>query len=124
MRAMGRLTWREPAPQYLCMDVRSIPLASSRPYQEFLRSRDLSVGVYRLLVGADDPQPPHAEDEMYYVLQGRAKFTSGGQTVEVAAGLCLFVPAHEPHHFHDIVDDLEVLVVFGPAEGSRPSQVS
>ena len=42
----------------------------------------------------------------------------------VAAGLCLFVPAHEPHHFHDIVDDLEVLVVFGPAEGSRLNQAT
>ncbi len=31
----------------------------------------------------------------------------------------LFVAAHEPHRFHDITADLTLLVVFGPAEGSR-----
>jgi mannose-6-phosphate isomerase-like protein (cupin superfamily) len=46
-------------------------------------------------------------------------FTGDGRTVEVEAGLCLFVPALEPHKFHDITEDLEVLVVFGPAEGAR-----
>ena len=34
-------------------------------------------------------------------------------------GTVLFVPAHEPHHFHDIAADLALLVFFGPAESSR-----
>jgi hypothetical protein len=29
------------------------------------------------------------------------------------------VPAHEVHRFHDISEDLALLVFFGPAEGSR-----
>ncbi len=104
------------------MEMRILPPASSRSYQEFVRSRDLSVGVYRLQPGTTDSQQPHKEDEVYYVLAGRAKFTANGKTVDVAASVCLFVPALEPHGFHDITEALEVLVVFGPAEGSRSSR--
>jgi mannose-6-phosphate isomerase-like protein (cupin superfamily) len=103
------------------MEVRTVPSPSGRSYQEFLRSRDLSVGVYRLQPGATDAQHPHKEDELYYVLRGRAKFTAGRETVEVWAGMCLFVGAREPHSFHDITEALEALVVFGPAAGSRHS---
>jgi hypothetical protein len=31
----------------------------------------------------------------------------------------LFVPAGEAHRFHDITEDLTLLVIFGPAYGSR-----
>ena len=101
--------------------MRALPIPSKRDqrYEEFIRSPDLSVGVYRLGVGEIDQQRPHAEDEVYYVISGRAKFTGGGQTVDVAPQLCLFVPANEAHAFHDIVEPLEVLVFFGPAEGVR-----
>jgi mannose-6-phosphate isomerase-like protein (cupin superfamily) len=97
----------------------SIPSHSRHLYQEFIRSADLSVGVYRLDAGATDEQRPHSEDEVYYVIRGRAKFTSGGETVDVASQLCLFVPAGAAHKFHDIVEPLELLVFFGPAEGER-----
>jgi mannose-6-phosphate isomerase-like protein (cupin superfamily) len=101
------------------MEVHRIPPASNRLYQEFVRSKDLSVGVYRLEPGARDAQQPHAEDELYFVMSGRASFTAGAETVEVEPGVCLFVRAHEPHRFHDIVERLEVLVVFGPSEGTH-----
>ena len=101
------------------MEMRTLPPESDSPYQEFVRLPDLSVGVYRLKPGATDLQQPHKEDEVYYILAGRAKFTSGSDTVEVRPGSCLLVPAHESHRFHDIVEALDVLVVFGPAEGSR-----
>ena len=39
--------------------------------------------------------------------------------MDVNPGAVLFVPAHEPHRFHDITADLALLVFFGPAEGSR-----
>jgi mannose-6-phosphate isomerase-like protein (cupin superfamily) len=105
------------------MDDVAIPPAGREAYQEFIRSLDLSVGVYRLAAGADDSQQPHREDELYYVLKGRAKLTSGDRTVEVQPGLCLFVPSNEPHQFHDIVEPLELLVVFGPAEGTRGHEI-
>ena len=88
-------------------------------YLEHLRRPDLSVGTYSLRPGAVDTQSPHAEDEIYVVTAGRAQFTSGGRTVDLAPGTTLFVPAHEVHFFHDITEDLALLVVFAPAEGSR-----
>jgi len=88
-------------------------------YTEHLRRSDISLGTYCLRAGAVDRQSPHAEDEVYLVTAGRGSFTAGGQTVDVAPGTVLFVPAYEPHRFHDITADLALLVFFGPAEGSR-----
>ena len=88
-------------------------------YVEHLRRPDLSVGTYSLRAGAIDTQSPHTEDELYVVTAGRGQFTSGGRTVAIAPGTTLFVPAHEVHFFHDIAEDLALLVFFGPAEGSR-----
>ena len=86
-------------------------------YREFLRVESMSAGLYVLEEGGEDPQSPHAQDEIYYVVSGRARFTSGGDERAVEAGDVLFVPAHEEHRFHSIVERLSLLVVFAPAEG-------
>jgi hypothetical protein len=46
-------------------------------YVEHLRRSDLSLGTYCLRAGAVDRQDPHAEDEVYVVTAGRARFTGG-----------------------------------------------
>jgi mannose-6-phosphate isomerase-like protein (cupin superfamily) len=96
--------------------------AARQPYREFIRVPAMSVGVYHLRAGELDKQPPHAEDEVYYVIDGRAKFArgSGGrrEVREVWAGAILFVERGVEHRFIDIVEDLTLLVVFAPAEGS------
>ena len=93
--------------------------AGGDPYLEFLTVPDLSAGLDVLRAGAVDRQQPHTEDEVYVVLEGRSRFTAGGETRDVGPGDTLFVPATLPHHFHDIVETLRLIVVFGPAEGSR-----
>ena len=47
--------------------------SSNKLYLEFLKVPDLSMGVYVLPAGGTDPQSPHTEDEVYYVVSGRAK---------------------------------------------------
>ncbi len=94
------------------------PADLQQRYAEVLRVARLSAGVYELDAGADDPQGPHTEDEVYVVLRGRARATVGGETVAVAPGSLLYVPALVPHRFHDIQEDLAVVVLFAPAEGS------
>ena len=94
------------------------PGSTGAGYVEHLAVRNLSVGTYSLCAGAADPQKPHAEDEVYLITTGRGQFTSGGRTVAVEPGTVLYVAAHEPHRFHDVTEDLTVLVFFGPAEGS------
>ena len=92
---------------------------SGTGYLEHLRVPDLSLGTYSLRAGSEDTQEPHTEDEVYVVTAGRAKFTSSGETIDVSAGSVFFVAAHEVHKFHDITEDLSLLVFFGPAEGTR-----
>ena len=85
-------------------------------YLEFLRIPSMSAGLYVLPADGKDEQTPHREDEIYYVLKGKAIFQRSGQDLAVTAGDVLFVPARSPHHFHHIVERLELLVVFAPAE--------
>ena len=97
-----------------------LPLPDADGYVEQLSVPDLSVGLYRLPAGGVDPQSPHTEDEVYVVLSGSATFTGDDTgSSAVGPGSVIFVPAGEGHRFHDITDDLAVVVVFGPAEGSR-----
>ena len=90
--------------------------ASGRLYHEFIRTHDLSVGLYRLPAGGTDPQGPHTEDEVYHVIRGRATITVGEEEHAVTPGSIVFVGADVPHRFDDIEEELVVLVVFGPAE--------
>ncbi len=85
-------------------------------YFEFLRVPAMSAGVYVLPKGGADPQKPHREDEMYYVVRGRARMQIGFEHAEVRAGSVIFVEAELEHRFYDIEEELEVLVFFAPAE--------
>jgi len=85
-------------------------------YREFLRVPAMSAGLYVLAPGATDLQRPHHEDEMYYVVRGKARFQAGDQDQAISAGSVLFVAAEVPHHFYNIVEELAVLVFFATAE--------
>jgi mannose-6-phosphate isomerase-like protein (cupin superfamily) len=88
-------------------------------FVEHLRAATMSVGTYSIPAGGLDDQTPHAEDEVYVVLAGRGLFTGGDQTVPVGPGSTLFVPADEDHRFHDVSEDLAVLVIFAPPYTGR-----
>ena len=93
--------------------------ASGGPWLEFARSADLSAGLYVIEAGGVDGQAPHTEDEVYVILAGRARFTAGGETRSVSPGDTIFVAADVPHRFHEVTEELRVIVVFGPAEYTR-----
>lgn len=90
--------------------------AKDKRYLEFLRVPALSAGVYVLPAGGTDPQKPHREDELYYVVRGRARMRIGSEEQEVSAGSVIFVEAAMEHRFFDIQEELVVLVFFAPAE--------
>jgi mannose-6-phosphate isomerase-like protein (cupin superfamily) len=90
--------------------------AAKKLYLEFLRLPSMSAGVYTLGVGSVDPQKPHNEDEMYYVIGGRARMQVGSEDRAIAEGSVIFVGAKVAHRFHDITEELTVLVFFAPAE--------
>ena len=87
-------------------------------WREFLRVPSLSVGLYHLKAGETDGQKPHTEDEVYYVISGRASFRAGDEQRPVGTGTLLFVERLVDHRFFDIREDLTILVLFAPAEGT------
>ena len=87
-------------------------------YLEFLRVDSLSVGLYTLRAGEVDKQQPHTEDEVYYVTGGRARIRVGEEDQAIRAGSIIYVPAGVEHRFHDIAEDLTLIVFFAPAEGT------
>ena len=101
---------------YGLSDLRSRLLEGGDLYLEFLRVESMSAGLYALPAGGVDPQDPHSEDEVYYVISGRAAINIAGQVRSVQAGSVIFVAKNIEHGFVDIDEDLEVLVLFAPAE--------
>ena len=103
---------------------------AGRPWTALFSNATLSIGRYRLKKGAKDGQSPHAQDEVYYVVAGKAKFTAAGETRAVGAGDAIFVAARVPHRFSAIEADLDLMVFFskakkgtgGMAAGPRPTE--
>ncbi len=93
--------------------------ASNKLYLEFLKVPDLSIGLYVLPAGGTDPQSPHTEDEVYYVVSGRAQIKVADEDRAVQAGLIVYVAKNVEHRFHSIEEELTVLVFFAPAEYSN-----
>lgn len=99
--------------------VRANHAADEEPYHEFLREPSMSVGRYVLPADGTDPQSPHTEDEVYFVLDGRARIRIADEEHPVEPGDVIFVQKDTQHRFVDIAEKLELLVVFAPAEGTR-----
>ena len=87
-------------------------IASGKPYREFLRVPALSCGIYFLPAGSEDLQAPHDEDEVYYVVSGKARLRVFGETVEAGPGSLPYVRATATHSFFEVEEDMTVLVFF------------
>ena len=92
--------------------------SSNKAYLEFLKVPDLSMGLYVLPAGGVDPQLPHTEDEVYYVVSGQAQVLVADENRAVQAGSIVYVEKNVAHRFHSIEEELTVLVFFAPAEYS------
>jgi mannose-1-phosphate guanylyltransferase len=89
---------------------------------EFLRRESMSLEIYGLEAGATDPQDPHTEDEVYYIISGSAKIQIGDNVHPVEPGDIIFVEREVEHYFFDIESKLITLVFFAPAFGSLDSE--
>ena len=92
---------------------------SNKLYLEFLKVPDLSMGLYILPAGGTDPQSPHTEDEVYYVVSGKAQIQVADENRAVQAGSIVYVAKNVEHRFHSIEEELTVIVFFAPAEYSN-----
>jgi len=101
-------------------ELRAVQKRGPRAYSEALRSPALSFGIYGLPRGAEDPQRPHAQDELYFVLSGRAELVAQGRRVTLGPGAIAFVAAKVRHRFERIGNDFVVAVAFAPPESDAP----
>lgn len=92
---------------------------SDKLYLEFLKVPNLSMGLYVLPAGGVDPQSPHTEDEVYYVVSGRAQIKVADENRTVQAGSIVYVAKNVEHRFHSVEEELTVIVFFAPAEYSN-----
>ncbi len=102
--------------RFSLMDLRRLRAGGNAPYHEFLHVPAMSAGVYELGVGEEDGQQPHTEDELYYVVSGRATLLVGEENIPVEAGSMVYVPALVIHRCHTITEAVTILVFFAPAE--------
>jgi mannose-6-phosphate isomerase-like protein (cupin superfamily) len=80
-------------------------------YEIVHESPGLELGVYVLVAPEPDRQQPHADDEVYVVLEGRGTLEIEGETVDLREGESAFVAAGAEHRFSGY-ENLSLLVVF------------
>jgi mannose-6-phosphate isomerase-like protein (cupin superfamily) len=102
--------------KYTVSDLSAARQQSGKLYHEFLRVPAMSAGLYELAAGATDPQQPHTEDELYYIVRGKGQIRVGEEDAPVEAGSLIFVAVNVEHRFHSITADLSIVVFFAPAE--------
>jgi len=86
-------------------------------YEVVHSSPGLEIGVYVLVAPEPDRQQPHAEDEVYVVLEGSGVLEVEGTATPLSEGMALFVVAGAEHRFTSY-EQLALLVVFnGPHSG-------
>ena len=89
-------------------------LSEKGGYEIIHQSPGLELGVYVLVAPEPDRQQPHADDEVYVVLEGRGTLEVEGAPVELREGHAVFVPAGAEHRFSGY-EQLSVLVIFEKA---------
>jgi mannose-6-phosphate isomerase-like protein (cupin superfamily) len=89
-------------------------LLESGGYEVVHESPGLELGVYVLVAPEPDRQQPHADDEVYVVLEGRGTLEVEGERFDLSEGDSVFVPAGADHRFVGY-EQLSVLVIFEKA---------
>jgi mannose-6-phosphate isomerase-like protein (cupin superfamily) len=85
--------------------------AGSGGYEVVHTSPGLELGVYVLVAPEPDRQQPHADDEVYVVLEGEGVLDVEGELLHLREGQAAFVPAGAEHHFVGY-EHLSLLVIF------------
>ena len=88
-------------------------------YEIVHESAGLELGVYVLVAPEPDRQQPHADDELYVVLEGTGVLQVEGEEVLVREGSAVFVEAGAEHRF-TAYEHLSLLVVFERKPAENP----
>ncbi|TMK70896.1 MAG: cupin domain-containing protein [Actinobacteria bacterium] len=100
-------------------DVKDRLVAAGGGYEIVHESPGLELGVYVLVAPEPDRQQPHADDEIYVVLEGSGVLDVEGTAVPVKEGDAVFVEAGADHRF-SAYERLSVLVIFERRPAASP----
>ena len=92
-------------------DVQQRLASGTGGYEIVHESAGLEIGVYVLVAPEPDRQQPHADDEVYVVLEGSGALEVEGEQTRVREGEAIFVPAGADHRWVGY-ESLSVLVIF------------
>lgn len=89
-------------------------VSTSQPvyWKEIYQGETIRVGYYHLKAGAKDDQNPHEYDEVYWIENGKSKIRIGAEDFDIKQGDIVYVQAKQVHFFHEIEEDLDILVLF------------
>jgi mannose-6-phosphate isomerase-like protein (cupin superfamily) len=97
--------------------MKQIPDGDSR-FAEIFRHGSLRLEIYA--PRSRDPQQPHKQDEIYFVVKGEGIFVNGETRQPFGPGDVMFAAAGEVHRFEDFTDDFYTWVIFyGPDGGEK-----
>jgi mannose-6-phosphate isomerase-like protein (cupin superfamily) len=94
-------------------------VAAGGGYEVVHESPALELGVYVLVAPEPDRQQPHADDEVYVVLEGSGVLEVEGASVPVQEGHAVFVEAGAEHRF-TAYEQLSLLVIFDRRSAENP----
>lgn len=102
------------AKSFTIADVAHLRHESGNPWLEFLAVPSLSMGIYHVPAGTNDrdTHTPHDRDEVYVGIKGTGRLTADGDEFDLEADVIVYVKAGVEHYFHDVTDDLTMLVFF------------
>lgn len=107
-----------PVKYYVEHALQQLPGPAGERFVELLRHGSMRTELYA--PRGNDPQQPHAQDELYFIQRGSGEFVQGEARHHFAAGDAFFVPAGQHHRFENFSDDFATWVVFwGPPGGER-----
>ena len=100
-------------------EVKDRLVAADGGYEIVHESPGMELGVYVLVAPEPDRQQPHADDEIYVVLEGSGVLEVEGESVPVTEGSAVFVEAGAEHRF-TAYEHLCVLVIFDRRAAGNP----
>ncbi len=91
------------------------------PYLEPFQHGTMRLGMYA--PQQHDPQTPHDQDELYFIVSGSGVFVHGEERSDIRIGDALFVAAGVEHRFDAFTDDFSAWVVFWGETGGEVENV-
>lgn len=92
-------------------------LGGDTRFATVLEHGTMLVEIYQPI--GQDPQSPHAQDELYIIISGSGDFYNDGITQPFQTGDVLFVPAGVEHRFENFTEDFKTWVIFYGAMGGE-----